>query len=265
MGYWYEIYDMVRKFIFTSVLVMAGRGDVPQIFAACCLAFCAFAIQMHVKPYKRPEDNLLRACSEAQLCLTLFGSLVLKLDAANVAAGDGGDEAGFDVAMTAVTLMVFPLPAAIIIGRPALRNIQHFLSTSTDSVPEASKSGRSSTPVTEIKTADLLPVVGDEGGGNHADAEDADLESKDELQDSNVSARKGTERRKADWKAVQRGGSLKWTKKYRLNPSDLSSCAGSSGGDTRAGSSRGSNRSGSSAKESVRRAPRASSLDPHRK
>ena len=69
--YWFEIYEIARKFVFVCIMLLVSRGSVTQVFAACCVSFCTFSVQMHVRPYKQSADNLLKACAEAQLNLKL--------------------------------------------------------------------------------------------------------------------------------------------------------------------------------------------------
>jgi predicted outer membrane repeat protein len=199
--YCFELFEMAKKFVFTAFFVTAGRGEVPQLFAAACVSFCCFAVQMHVRPYKRSADNLLKACAEAQLCCTLLGCLVLKLDEESTE--------GYDVVMTLLTVLVFPLTAAIVVGRPAIQNVSHFLTP-------ASRTERSSTPVTKVGIDNLGSVGSD---------------FQDNGQDPDVGEdTKPKRRRAADWHTVERAGQIKWTKTYRV-------AAGVGGGGTNASSS----------------------------
>ena len=229
--YWFEIYEIARKFVFVCIMLLVSRGSVTQVFAACCVSFCTFSVQMHVRPYKQSADNLLKACAEAQLFCTLLGTLVLRLENAVDAP-----TAGYDLVMTAVTLGVFPLTATVVIGRPALRNLKHFLS-------RGDEAERSSTPVMKFRGFD----------GQESD------DGEDEAKTEEVAAPK--RQRQADWKTVERGGALKWSKTYRVPRSNASSASGSArgvghpGATMRRDSSRGSSSSsrGGSMKESVRR------------
>lgn len=226
--YWFEIYEIGRKFTFVCLLLLYARGTVSQLFAACCVSFCTFSVQMHVRPYKRASDNLLKACAEAQLFCTLLGTLVLRLGSAIDAP-----TAGYDVVLTGVTLVVFPLTAAIVIGRPSLRNMKHFLSRSGDSE-------RSSTPVMKFRGFDGLDeqrsASGSATGANGSGVDDGEAVS-----DERDGSPKRT--RRADWRTVERGGQLKWSKTYRV-PRSSNASSQRSVGSGRSGSGHSGNGAG---------------------
>lgn len=48
---------MVRKLILVGMLVMMGRGSVDQLYAAVCVSFICFTLQVQLRPYKHNEDN----------------------------------------------------------------------------------------------------------------------------------------------------------------------------------------------------------------
>lgn len=219
--YWFEIYEIGRKFTFVCLLLLYARGTVSQIFAACCVSFCTFSVQMHVRPYKRASDNLLKACAEAQLFCTLLGTLVLRLGSAIDAPA-----AGYDAVLTGVTLVVFPLTAAIVVGRPGLRNMKHCLTRRGDSE-------RSSTPVMKFRGFDGLDEQGS-ASGSAIGANESGLDDAEATSDVGHASPKRT--RQADWRTVERGGQLKWSKTYRVPRSS----------NTNSQRSFGSGRSGSS-------------------
>jgi hypothetical protein len=132
--YLFEIVEMVRKFVFCSLLLLVDRGSARQTFVACVFAFLCFALQMLLRPYRANVDNSLKAAAEAQLCCTLLGCLVLRLDVS--------DAAGYDAVLVALNILVFPLPLLLVIGRPLLWNVRHFLSRRAD---------RSTTPVLRVR------------------------------------------------------------------------------------------------------------------
>ena len=66
------------ELILVGLLVVAGQGSVAQLFAAVCISFVCFAMQVHLSPYRHPEDNVLKVAVEVQLFLTVTIALVLK-------------------------------------------------------------------------------------------------------------------------------------------------------------------------------------------
>ena len=246
--YWFEIYEIGRKFVFVCLLLLYSRGTVTQVFAACCLSFCTFSVQMHVRPYKRASDNLLKACAEAQLFCTLLGTLVLQLEGS---AAEAAPTAGYDMVLTGVTLVVFPLTTVIVLGRPGLRNLKHFLSRSGD--PE-----RSSTPVMKFRGFDGLDdehVGKGDGSGSDISATDnngAEGENGDGSEEQQGGGASPKRTRKADWRTVERAGQLKWSKTYRVpRPSNASSQrSGVSGGS---GASRTNGSAGSGGIDALNR------------
>ena len=218
--YYWETVEMGKKFVLCSLLMLIDRGSTLQVFVGSIFSFCTFSIQTLVRPYKRPDDNVLKGCAEAQLFCTFLGCLVLRLETA--------DTTGYDVVLLVLNLLVYPLPFLVVTGAPACWNLRHFLSRSP---------GRSQTPVHPLRNHEFLddqmrdldgkPIradldeddsAGTDGGGSRGSGE--------QYEDDKVSTRQA--RGKADWKTVTRAGQLKWTKTYRVGQQP--GAGGSSGG-----------------------------------
>ena len=78
--YYWESIDLMRKCLLTGAIVLFGRGSVAQVILALCLCFLFFSLQMKMFPYRHAEDNWLKACTEAQIFLTVVVAMLLKCD-----------------------------------------------------------------------------------------------------------------------------------------------------------------------------------------
>jgi hypothetical protein len=78
--YYYEIVVLSEKLVLTGLLIFVDQGSIFQAFVGACVAFGFFAAQVKCEPFVNPIDNLLKAVAEAQLFLTLLGSIVLRTD-----------------------------------------------------------------------------------------------------------------------------------------------------------------------------------------
>ena len=76
--YYFEIVDMMRKWLFLGWLLFLERGQTAQLFTGTLVAFGWFALHAWLRVYKRPDDNLLRGCADAQLFVVLLTSLLLR-------------------------------------------------------------------------------------------------------------------------------------------------------------------------------------------
>ena len=87
----------VRQLLLVAMLVVARRGSVAQLFAALCISFGCFALQVHLTPYKHWEDNVLKMAIELQIFLTVTVALVLKCLQFQTEATDARVDADIDV------------------------------------------------------------------------------------------------------------------------------------------------------------------------
>lgn len=61
--------SQVRKLVLVGMLVLAGRGSVAQLFLAVCVSCTSLVLQVHLQPYKHPEDNAFKTSSEVHIFL----------------------------------------------------------------------------------------------------------------------------------------------------------------------------------------------------
>eukprot|EP01050_Picozoa_sp_SAG11_P042643 SAG11_NODE_19753_length_459_cov_1.569444_1_plen_147_part_01 len=87
----------MRKLLLVGLLSVVERGSVLQVCVGMwtCLAF--LSAQLHSKPFRFNEDNVLKTCAEAHLFLMLMSCLVLKTDL----EGEYLREHGYDLILTA--------------------------------------------------------------------------------------------------------------------------------------------------------------------
>lgn len=90
--YFFEVVVLLEKLLLTGILTFIDQGTVLQAFAGTCIAFVFFGLQCRVCPYRENSDNLLKACAEGQLFLTLFISVILRtqLDREHLTPDDYG-------------------------------------------------------------------------------------------------------------------------------------------------------------------------------
>lgn len=70
---------MLRKLTLSGLLQFVQRGTAFQVLCGCALSICCLILQVHVKPYREPEANFLKALVEAQIALTFLISFILRV------------------------------------------------------------------------------------------------------------------------------------------------------------------------------------------
>ena len=55
------------------------RGTAAQCFCGCAIAFASFGVQQHLRPYREPESNTLKALVDTQLFLAFLVSFILRV------------------------------------------------------------------------------------------------------------------------------------------------------------------------------------------
>lgn len=76
--YFFEVVVLLEKLLLTGILTFIDQGSVLQAFAGTCIAFFFCCLQCRVCPYRERSDNLLKACAEGQLFVTLLISIILR-------------------------------------------------------------------------------------------------------------------------------------------------------------------------------------------
>jgi heme/copper-type cytochrome/quinol oxidase subunit 2 len=76
--YFFEVVVLLEKLLLTGTLTFIQHGTILQTVAGTFIAFVFFGLQVWVCPYRESSDNLLKACAEGQLFVTLLISIVLR-------------------------------------------------------------------------------------------------------------------------------------------------------------------------------------------
>eukprot|EP01043_Picozoa_sp_COSAG02_P021545 COSAG02_NODE_1097_length_14589_cov_6.159075_5_plen_1535_part_00 len=77
--WWYEPVDLLRKLSLSGLLQFVHRGTAAQCFCGSFIAFCSFGLQQYLRPYRKPESNILKAMVDTQLFLTFLVSFILRV------------------------------------------------------------------------------------------------------------------------------------------------------------------------------------------
>lgn len=99
---------MVRKLVLVGMLVLAGRGSVAQLFLAVCVSCTSLVLQVHLQPYKHPEDNAFKTSSEIHIFLVVTIALVLKCLGTQTAGMEPFGYATYDSLLVASFVMAIP-------------------------------------------------------------------------------------------------------------------------------------------------------------
>jgi len=73
--YW-EILELVRKVVLTSIIVYIGPGTPSQFIVAMIIAFAAIVVHLEVNPFQLPVDNRLHSVNLISVLLTVFYGLL---------------------------------------------------------------------------------------------------------------------------------------------------------------------------------------------
>ena len=75
--YW-EIVEMIRKVVFTSVVMFFAGGTSSQIVIAMAISFACLMLHMRVRAYREQSDISLQTVSQTCIFLTLFLGLLIR-------------------------------------------------------------------------------------------------------------------------------------------------------------------------------------------
>ena len=78
--FWYEVFETARKLVFTFMLGFANQGTASQIFGGLLAAVFFLVFNALAQPFADFRVNYLRVLADIQLCLTMAGCLMLKVD-----------------------------------------------------------------------------------------------------------------------------------------------------------------------------------------
>jgi len=102
---WWGVYEILNRLILTGFAVFFIPGSAMQIVLALLFSVVYFAAQILLQPYRDSYHNFVTALVNVQITVTLFASLLIKID--NEAGDDGSYEAGYDLQTVGVVLVLW--------------------------------------------------------------------------------------------------------------------------------------------------------------
>ncbi|GBG35107.1 Hypothetical Protein FCC1311_113302 [Hondaea fermentalgiana] len=72
----YEVFELLRKYALTSLVLLVADGTLAQVAFALCVTFFATLMQASVRPYVEGLDNVLATVVHVQLFLLLSGLII---------------------------------------------------------------------------------------------------------------------------------------------------------------------------------------------
>ena len=80
-AFWWEIAEMVRKFLLVGLFVTIQPGSIMQIAVGTITCAVFLMVQLQTNPYRNRSDNYLAVSSSFSLLMVFFCSLIYKYDA----------------------------------------------------------------------------------------------------------------------------------------------------------------------------------------
>ena len=77
--FWWEVLEMVRRFLLAGLMSIVNEGSVVQIVLATLFCILYLVIQLQAKPFKNPSDDYVALASSASLAVLFFSCVVLKV------------------------------------------------------------------------------------------------------------------------------------------------------------------------------------------
>jgi len=78
--FWWEIWDLVRKLTMSGLLIFFDKGSADQLSLAILFSTISLVLHTRMFPYSDMASNWIQLAVLGSLQLTLFGSLVLKME-----------------------------------------------------------------------------------------------------------------------------------------------------------------------------------------
>ena len=85
-AFWWELMEMLRKFLLVGLFVNIMPGTMTQIAIATIVCAAYLMVQLQARPYKNPSDNYLAVASSFSLLMVYFCSVIYKY--ANLTASE---------------------------------------------------------------------------------------------------------------------------------------------------------------------------------
>ena len=76
--FWWEIAEMLRKFLLVGLFVTIEPGSITQIALATIVTAVFLLVQLQAKPYKSASDDFLASASSFALLMIFFCSVIYK-------------------------------------------------------------------------------------------------------------------------------------------------------------------------------------------
>ena len=83
-AFWWELVEMLRKFLLVGVFVVVKPGSVLQIAVGTTVCAAYLMVQLQATPYKKKSDDYLAVASSFSLLMVFFCSVLYKYDALTV-------------------------------------------------------------------------------------------------------------------------------------------------------------------------------------
>ena len=103
--YYFEVVECLRRLMLSAMLVMFWDGTVAQLVVGCLISFSFMQLYNHASPFLSDYDDHLQNVSQNVTFLTLFGGLLLYIDASGDDAFAQGALGGIMVATQLVAML----------------------------------------------------------------------------------------------------------------------------------------------------------------
>jgi hypothetical protein len=107
----WEVLEMLRKFVLTSVVLFLHQGSVAQVAVALVVSVCFLVLHVRVLPFASNADNWLQGAALVALCIVYFVGLIIK------AQPESDVGSSFDsllqLSATAIFVVAFAIPLCL--------------------------------------------------------------------------------------------------------------------------------------------------------
>merc|ERR1740130_1964432 len=79
MRWYWELVEMFRKLLFTSLIMFLAQGTATQIVIAMFISFTWLVAHLIIQAYKEAADSWLQTCSMLGIFLSLWLGLIIKV------------------------------------------------------------------------------------------------------------------------------------------------------------------------------------------
>ena len=77
-AFWWELMEMLRKFLLVGLFVVLKPGSIEQIVVGTIFSATYLMVQLQAAPYKKQSDDFLAAASSFSLVMVFFCSVIYK-------------------------------------------------------------------------------------------------------------------------------------------------------------------------------------------